>query len=109
MKVSILGTIYTIIERSEEEDINLKDNDGYCDRAKKKIVIVDGRADYTDSWWEWQRKKIMRHEIIHAFLNESGLIENFAHIEYGQEETTIDWIAIQFPKMLEAFKVTGCL
>lgn len=51
----------------------------------------------------------MRHEIIHAFLFESGLSENFTHPEYGHDETYVDWIASQFPKMCEVFKEVGCL
>lgn len=52
----------------------------------------------------------MRHEIIHAFLYESGLAENFEHAnEFGQDETMVDWIAMQFPKILEVYKEAGCL
>lgn len=109
MKVNILGTIYTVDERTVEEDRYLKNCDGYCDKSSKEIVIVKKRDNNELNNWEWYRKKVMRHEIIHAFFNESGLMENFAHTECGQEELTVDWIAIQFPKMLEAFKATGCL
>lgn len=45
----------------------------------------------------------------HAFLFESGLSENFTHPEYGHDETYVDWIASQFPKMCEVFKEVGCL
>lgn len=55
------------------------------------------------------QEKVMRHEIIHAFLFESGLSENFTHPEYGHDETYVDWIASQFPKMCEVFKEVGCL
>ena len=50
-------------------------------------------------------KKQLRHEIVHAFLSESGLQSNLEHNQrFGHEETMVDWIAIQFPKMLEVFK-----
>lgn len=29
--------------------------------------------------------------------------------QWGHEETMIDWIAIQFPKMLKTFEKVGCL
>ena len=39
---------------------------------------------------------------------ESGFGENFEHKQFGQEETVIDWIAIQFPKIKYAFKIAQC-
>ena len=47
------------------------------------------------------KKKIIRHEVIHAFLQESGLAENS---EFGRNEEMVDWVAMQFPKMHEAFR-----
>ncbi|EKC80170.1 hypothetical protein LEA_01668, partial [human gut metagenome] len=29
--------------------------------------------------------------------------------QWGHEETMIDWIAIQFPKILKTFEEIGCL
>lgn len=55
------------------------------------------------------QKENLRHEIIHAFLFESGLGFNLEHRESGHEETLIDWLAIQFPKILEVFKEADCL
>ena len=46
-------------------------------------------------------RKNKRHEIIHAFLFESGLAENS---EWAQNEEMVDFFAIQFPKLMEAFK-----
>ena len=48
-----------------------------------------------------QIRKNKRHEIIHAFLFESGLAENS---EWAQNEEMVDFFAIQFPKLMEAFK-----
>ncbi len=45
--------------------------------------------------------KNKRHEIIHAFLFESGLAENS---EWAQNEEMVDFFAIQFPKLMEVFK-----
>ena len=51
---------------------------------------------------------VLRHEIIHAFLNESGLKDNFEHTSHaGHEETMVDWIAIQFPKIATVYKELG--
>lgn len=110
MKVNILGTPYTIKECSPEEDTYLKDYDGYCDKTSKTICVTTQKPEYNGDVFDVYRKKIIRHEIIHAFMNESGLQENFEHPNrYGHDETTIDWFAIQFPKILAAFKEAECL
>ena len=43
----------------------------------------------------------MRHELIHAFLFESGLAENS---NWARNEEMVDWIARQFPKMAKTFQ-----
>lgn len=109
MKVNILGTEYTITECSEKENSLLENMDGYCDKTTKEIVIKAKPDDCNLGDFEVYRKKVMRHEIIHAFLFESGLHENFEHTQYGHNETMIDWVAVQYLKMLEAFKQVGCI
>lgn len=102
--VNVLGTEYTIIESSEQEDINLTDADGYCDTSIKQCVIDDAKSVEgqvgTKGDLEAYKKKVVMHELIHAFLYESGLdVETWA-----RNEEMVDWIAIQFPKMLKAFQ-----
>ena len=105
MKIDVLGTEYTV------EFTDLKDEgiDGFCDYTSKHIVI---RADNVNNLedFKYNQKKQLRHEIVHAFLSESGLQSNFEHCsKFGHEETIVDWIAIQFPKLLNAFKAADCL
>lgn len=102
--VSILGTTYTIQELSTAEDISLKDCDGYCDKTDKRIVIAKKEVDCDLGDFEQHRKKTMRHEIIHAYFNESGLAENFENKRYGIPETLVDWFAIQSPKIYKTFE-----
>lgn len=109
MKVNILGTEYTITECSKEEDKMLDCMDGYCDKTTKSIVITTPTSDCDLGDWKVYRNKIMRHEIVHAYLFESGLHENFEHQQWGHEETMVDWIAIQFPKMYKTFQEVGCI
>lgn len=110
MKVNILGTEYTIEERTVEEDSYLNNCDGYCDKSTKEIVVAKQKPDNDLNDYEWYRKKVMRHEIVHAFLYESGLDVSFEHANrYGHEETMVDWIAVQFPKMQKVFEKAGCL
>jgi len=108
-KVCILGTDYTIEQRTRSEDAYLDGVDGYCDKTSKRIVVAhDPDSNELDDY-EAYKRKVLRHEIIHAFLFESGLQENFGHPKMGHDETYVDWIAVQFPKMLEAFKKAGCI
>ena len=100
MIIPILGTHYRIVTRTEAEDTELKDCDGYTDYHGKRIIL----RQETDTFDRLAYlKKVIRHEIVHAFFYESGLAENWEHKNYGQEETVVDWIAIQHDKMHDAF------
>lgn len=96
------------MERSAAEDRTLEECDGYCDKTAKLIVIAKKEADCDLMDFDSHRKKVMRHEIIHAFLFESGLHECWTHGS-GHDETYVDWIAVQFPKLLKAFEEAGCI
>lgn len=103
-KVNVLGTEYEIIRGvKEESDPKLKDNaDGYCDFTTKKIVIAEMiESEYTVENLKHYENKVIRHELIHAFLYESGLDVNS---DWARNEEVIDWIAIQFEKMFKVFK-----
>lgn len=109
MKVNILGAEWTICELTEAEDSLLLEMDGYCDKTLRRIVISKPSRNCSLGDYQVYRKKIIRHEIIHAFLYESGLWENFEHPKWGHDEAMIDWIAVQFPKMYKVFQEVGCL
>ena len=104
--VNVLGTDYTIKKSNSVEDIMLEENDGYCDPTTKKIVINTLR-DTADSLEDLDayEKKVTRHEIVHAFLSESGL----QACSWAAKEEIVDWIACQFPKMLKAFEEVKCI
>lgn len=109
--ISVLGTEYSVEFVPRDSDSYLAGlNNGYCDHTSKRLVISSLKtlkAEF-DQPIEFL-KKIVRHEVIHAFLYESGLQENFEHPKYGQEETIVDWMAVQFPKMLDIYKQLDCL
>lgn len=92
----------------EEEDDGLKECDGYCDETAKKIVVKQYKRGEPNSkkHLELQEQKNRRHEIIHAFLFESGLAENS---EWAENEEMVDWFAKQTPKLLNAWKEAGAL
>lgn len=117
-KVNVLGTDYTIEVHKVSEDDYLRENrcSGYCAEESKLIVIADmSESQYFTDMGEREqdiyRKKTLRHELIHAFLNESGLSDSSSvpGCGWAKNEEMIDWIAIQFPKMVKVFKEVGCL
>lgn len=100
MTVSVLGTKYTIKESNKIADPKLENNDGYCDCSIKTIVIdtfKDSPGSLEDL--ESYKKQVIRHELVHAFLFESGL----DGCSWAKDEEIVDWIACQFPKLQNAF------
>lgn len=93
-KINVLGTDYRIIPK----ELKNADVDGYTDNTSKEIVIrIDNANNVGD--FDFLQKKQLRHEI------KSGLQCNWQHLEqFGHDETTVDWFAIQSPKIFEVFK-----
>jgi len=109
-QINLLGEDYIIEERNVKNDAKLKDCDGYHDETRKLCVIddfkdkrYDGLLEGTDI--EKYKNQILRHELIHAILFESGLSNN----SWADNEAMVDWIAIQFPKIVKVFKQADCL
>lgn len=104
--VTVLGVEYEIIRDKGGKDWPiLEDADGYTDFTTKKIVLKELKS--TPTTWENMpayESTVLRHEIVHAFLHESGLDSNS---DWARNEEIVDWIAIQFPKMLTSFKEVG--
>lgn len=111
--VNILGVEYRIKKKAYKDESSFErlKIDGYCDSYMHLIVYCD--LD-TDERWnnepeETKRaceRTTIRHELIHAFLQESGLRESAHGIEHGwaTDEEIVDWIAIQSPKIFDVFK-----
>lgn len=102
MKVNVLGTVYKI-----KHIPSLDGRGGETDFYTKEIRISeqeDVPAEYkTDNLKEMQRH-VLRHELIHAFLFESGMDQSSAaHEAWAVNEEMIDWMAIQMPKIMAAY------
>lgn len=108
MKVSVLGTMYEIIKDANTEEYpKLKNCDGYTDFSIKRIVVADFEKDESSvEDLEWYKKKVLRHELVHAFIHESGLAENCS---WARDEVLTDWVAMQFEKMLGVFIELNCI
>lgn len=112
MKVNVLGTQYTVIFNTLAENNRYKQCDGYCDFHVKEIHVRKHNDDDTDhdemtipeKSMKIYEKKCLRHELIHAFLFESGLDCNSGDIDgWARNEEMIDWMAIQMPKIMAAY------
>lgn len=59
-----------------------------------------------DEYCEVCEKQTLRHEIVHGFFDESGLMESSAQYNGGwsQNEEMVDWIALQSPKIFKTFQ-----
>ncbi len=100
--VNILGTEYEIISQTEDENPKLKDANGLCEMYAKKIIVRDIKpTDDTIDNLDAYKRKVLRHELIHAFLEESGLSYNS---EWANNEEMVDWMAIQFSKIQKVFE-----
>lgn len=117
MTVNVLGTRYTIkrVDYGKDPELVKRDWSGYCNEARKLIVIMNistapGWEDEPPEIIAAQERECLRHELIHAFLNESGLSASAlpAETAWSKNEEMVDWFAIQWPKIAKAFRETGC-
>lgn len=103
--VNVLGQEYKIVELNFEN----KTYDGLCDFTTKEIKLDSDLDKVTEESYQnmnHYKQQVVRHEIIHAFMFESWLNSNST---FARDETLIDWIAIQLPKMVKAMKEVGCI
>lgn len=109
-QINVLGTAYTLAVCSESVEPRLKGCDGFCDETTKELFCKDYSEYIGDPNCKQQLpvqiRKVKRHEIIHAFLFESGLAEVSP---WAQNEEMVDFFAIQFPKLLKAFQEVEAL
>ena len=116
MTVNILGTPYTIEKINHDDSSLCPDWVGYCDSYMHRIAIVD--LYNSPDWQDEPKEKIeralketLRHEIVHAFFNESGLKDDAS--SYGgawcRNEEMIDWLAIQGVKIMRAWQEADCI
>ena len=117
-QVNILGTKYRIEIHKMSKDKYMKDKGfaGYCSEERKLIVIADmSEKEYFGGLDEIEKeiyaRSCLRHEIVHAFLNESGLSDNANQINcaWAKNEEMVDWIALQGAKIYRAWQEAGAI
>jgi len=103
MKIDILGAKYTLVMDKSGTNPRLEEAAGYCDVHAKKIVV---QSLYEEDVMNSDRmdmyvSKVVRHEVFHAVLHECGLDK------YSVDETLVDCLAIQLPKIVEILNKIG--
>lgn len=118
MTLNILGTEYEIrkLKYKDEPYFEKQSVDGYCDGVLHQIVYCDmttfpGCADESADRCAMCERETLRHEIVHAFMNESGLKDSSFTVDcpWAKNEEMIDWMAIQGPKIYKAWADVGAL
>lgn len=117
--VDILGTKYSVALKRYEDDAMFKRNKwvGYCDENSKEIGVCnllshpDWKEDLSKESADISQKQILRHEVVHAFFNESGLTGNTlsVHTGWANNEEMVDWFANQGVKIYAAWEKVGAL
>lgn len=112
-RVNVMGCEYQIIKVSRDQYKTCDNADGWCDTYGKKIYYVDPNTDPEhDSVTvspEELVKHVLQHEIVHAFLTESGLAVSSLVTSgaWAMNEEMVDWIAWNGEKLHKAWKETG--
>ena len=111
-KINVLGTEYTIIYKNSKDDSYLEECGGYIDSSVKLIIIDDMEACKDEalckSDLKYVQKHSVRHEIIHAFLFESGLDGCSGGVSnWAANEEMVDFFAHQWQKINKAFESAG--
>lgn len=106
-EIEILGETWTIHFR--DEDPCFEKSRGYTNCATREIVVenvrdTDDPLDFDMQSQCIDQKRVLRHEILHAFLMESGLDENSNSCDgWALNEEMVDWFARQSPKIFKVY------
>lgn len=97
--INVLGQNYKIYFQNYGKSFDEMGCSGWTCWDTKKIKVCNTNCPMYD-------KKVIRHEILHAFLFESGLQNQMTvkPSEMIHDEQMIDWWAIQFPRIYEVYK-----
>lgn len=111
MEIEILGTFYTLHRGGREDPRFANGIMGRCDSYLKELSVRNVVEMYAESSWKpkkWfmlQEAEALHHEIVHAYLNESGLKGNTkSSPNWANNEEMVDWIAVMGEKIADSFK-----
>jgi hypothetical protein len=115
IKIHILGSTWTITGKHIADDKILNTAEGYTEVSSRNIVYRVYTPleikNYSIGNPYRSRNETVRHEIIHAYLYESGLWNDSSMVKgaWAMNEEMVDWIATQLPKIIDTCKEAGAL
>lgn len=100
MIIDILGTPYTYEEHDPQTFAAFQSNDGLCKPYDKEIYVrkKEFHAGSSDEAKFNRYKHVITHELVHAFMEESGRA-------YEDDEFLTDWIATMVPKISDSVNI----
>ena len=116
--INILGTPWKIVvlKNDEEPMFERERCDGLTLWNEHTIKILDTRSkesykEMSQNFHDDYIKEVLRHEIVHAFFDESGLgaSANRSPGAWPMNEEMIDWFANQGQKIYKVWQDCGCL
>lgn len=104
-EIDVLGSKWQIIE---EDELRVANADGFTDNSVREIhlqsVFSDEKSSVADM--EEYKMRVLRHEILHAFIFECGLdIEN----SWARNEEMIEFFALQSYKIANIFSAANII
>lgn len=96
LTINVLGTDY-IVKYGERKELDIADEQcgACCNYGEKVIKIVNDH--FSDEGDEKANEVLIKetiiHELTHAFLYESGLVQ------YSNDEVLAEWFGVNFVKM----------
>lgn len=110
-KLLINGEEWTIYFPRMAGDKKLESCDGYTDWTKRAIVVCDLQSDDASiaDLDEYERK-VLRHEIIHAYLFSCGLGHGSGSVDaWAVNEEMVDFFAFNGVKIYNLWVKAGAL
>ena len=117
--VDILGSTWNIVFADKDEVEAFRDGTcwGYAEDNERIICLCKPYEDEDSLGLGIKAQRInlgrvLRHELIHAFLSESGLADSSSGTGadgWAANEEMVDWFARQSPKIFRLYKELGIL
>lgn len=104
-EIDVLGSKWQIIE---EDELRAANADGFADNSVREIHLQSVFSDEKNSVADMEEYKmrVLRHEILHAFIFECGLdTEN----SWARNEEMTEFFALQFYKIANVFSAADII
>lgn len=105
--INIMGEKWRIVWSDDEEvfDDCFGITYGYTN-----IILMSKLSEGSQLDWVYNQKRVLRHEILHAYLFSCGLVNSSNSCEHwADNEEMVDWFARISPKIFDTYKELGLI